>query len=71
MNAENMILCGVWLGPTKPIVDLLLKPVAKFFQQLSTLGIAVKRSAGIPTVRAKFVMGILDLPAKAAVLFAK
>ena len=71
MNAENMLLCGVWLGSTKPIVNLLLKPITKFLQRLSTLGVVIKTSKGIATVQAKLVMGIFDLPAKAAVLCAK
>ena len=71
MNAENVLLCGVWLGSTKPIVNLLLKPITKFLQRLSTLGVVIETSKGIATVRAKLVMGIFDLPAKAAVLCAK
>ena len=27
MNAENDILCGLWVGPTKPIMNLLLDPI--------------------------------------------
>ena len=29
MNAENVILCALWIGPNKPIMEILLSPVAK------------------------------------------
>ena len=71
MNSENVILCGLWLGPTKPIINLLLKPIASLLNMLSTLGMKVKTSLGYSTIRARLVMGVFDLPAMAAVLCAK
>ena len=71
MNSENVILCDLWLGPSKPFINLLLKPVAELLHKLSTLGMKVKTSLGHYTIRARLVMGIFDLPAKAAVLCAK
>ena len=64
MNSENVILCGLWLGPTKPIINLLLNPVAKLLNKRSTLGMRVKTSLANLTVRARLVMGVFDLPAK-------
>lgn len=61
MNAENVILCGVWVGPTKPLMKLL----CSYLQQLSTVGISIQTSFGDFTFRAKLVMGVFDLPAKA------
>ena len=29
MNAENVILCGLWVGPIKPIMNLLLNPISQ------------------------------------------
>ena len=71
MKAENIIICGVWVGPTKPIMNLLLEPITKCLRQLSTLGLTIKTSLGSLTIRAKLVMGIFDLPAKAPVLCMK
>lgn len=67
MNSQNIILCSVWVGPSKPIMNLLLDPVCEYLQQLSTLGIKLDDH----TYRAKLVMGVFDLPAKAPVLCAK
>lgn len=71
MNSENVVLCGLWVGPTKPLMNLLLDPVTKCLQQLSTLGLKIGTPSGDVTIRAKLVMGVFDLPAKAAVLCAK
>ncbi len=71
VRAENVILCGIWVGATKPLMNLLLNPIAKSLQQLSTLGLSIRTTFGSLTVRAKLVMGVFDLPAKAAVLCAK
>lgn len=70
-KAENNLLCGIWVGAGKPLMNLLLDPNAECLQQLSSLGMAIKTSAGQITVHAKLVMGVFDLPAKAAVLCAK
>lgn len=67
MRAQNIILCAVWVGPTKPIIKLLLDPICEYLKNLSTLG----AKFGNCTYRAKLVMGVFDLPAKAAVLCAK
>ena len=71
MNSKNVILCGIWVGPTKPAMDLLLNPVTKCLQKLSTIGLDIFTPAGTFTVRAKLVIAVFDLPAKAAVLCAK
>ena len=71
MNSENVILCSIWLGPGKPLFKLLLNPVSKCFQYLSTLGIKLVVGSTEVIVRAKLVNGIFDLPAKATVLCAK
>ena len=71
-NSENVILCGILVGPTKPVKKLLLDPVMQQIQQLSTFGLDIIMQSGeTTTVRAKLVVGVFDLPAKAAVLCAK
>ncbi len=71
MKAENMLLCGLWVGPGKPPISLLLAPIAKTIRSLGTLGLQVRTFGGLCTVHAKLVMGVFDLPAKAAVLCVK
>lgn len=71
MKAQNIILCGFWVGPTKPIMKLLLEPIASYLNLLSTLGTTIKVAKENVVIRAKLVMGIFDLPAKAAVLCCK
>ena len=71
MNSENIILCGLWVGPGKPSMDLLLRPVCSNLQHISSVGLTIQTPLGEEVYRAKLVMGIFDLPAKAAVLHAK
>ena len=71
VHASNIILCGVWVGPAKPVMSLLLSPVAEFLEKLSTAGMEINTSDGIVTICAKLVLGIFDLPAKALILCAK
>ena len=61
-NAENVILCALWVGPSKPPMSLLLTPVVESIQDLDVSGL---------TIKTKLVFAVFDLPAKAAVLCAK
>ena len=49
----------------------LLDPVLQALHQLADFGVQMKTPDGIHTVRAKVVMGVFDLPARAAVLCMK
>lgn len=71
MKSENVLLCGLWYGPTKPRMSDLLGPVLKNIRRLAFSGLSIMLPAGLRTIRAKIVVGIFDLPAKAAVLCAK
>lgn len=71
MNANNIILAGIWAGRSKPPMKLLLDPVLKVLRQLSTIGISISMPSGQQTIRAKLIMGVFDLPAKASVLCMK
>lgn len=71
VNAENVILCGLWVGPKKPSMSLLLDPVVESLQTLSTSGLTIETNSGKCTLRLKLVFTVLDLPAKAATLNAK
>lgn len=71
MNASNIMLAGLWVGPTKPLMKLLLDPILSSLKNLSTDGIMINTPNGMQRLKGKLVMGLFDLPAKAAVLCAK
>ena len=63
---ENIILAGLWYGPAKPPMKLLLEPLMNRLEPLTSSGMTVDTPEGFTTM-----MGIFDLPAKAAVLYSK
>jgi len=67
-KASNILLGGLWIGPGKPPFEHLLKPLIKELNDLSTVGITITLATGNVTIKAKLVLGIFDLPAKAAIL---
>ena len=71
MNAQNIVLAGLWYRSKKPPVHLLLKPIIEKLDRLHTLGVTIETPHGLITYRAKVELAIFDLPAKAAVLCAK
>lgn len=68
---ENIILCGLFIGSTKPDMKLLLEPIIEGLNKLSSVGASVSIPDGELIIRAKLVMGIFDLPAKESVLCSK
>ena len=70
-KAQNILLAGVWVGPCKPPMKLLINPVVNAIKQLNTTGFHVATATGIEIVHAKLVIGIFDLPAKAFALCIK
>jgi len=67
--AKNIITAGLWIGPTKPPVDHLF---TEMLDQLSTDGVTINLPNNHSIIiKAKLVLGIFDLPAKAAVLSMK
>ena len=65
MNAENVILAGIWQGSIKPPMNLILSPVLDKIQYIKSQGIPVHTPAGLKTVRACLLLAVFDLPAKA------
>ena len=41
-NNENTLLCGIWFGPKKPPIKLLIEPVVEMLQSLYTVGITMQ-----------------------------
>ena len=71
MNAENVVLAGLWFGSKKPPMHLLLKPISNELESLYTLGVQIETPDGCVTYHAKLELAVFDLPAKAVVLNAK
>ena len=68
MNVDNLLLGGVWLGPVKPDMTIVLEPVLK---QIDELDLEISVPGGIRHLKAKLLLGVFDLPAKAAALNVK
>lgn len=67
-----MMYCVVLVRFNKAFNEiLLLGSIARSIEKLSIVGILVKNAFGQFTIRAKIVMGVFDLPAKAAILCVK
>ena len=71
MNAENILLAGLWVGPQKPSMKLLLDPVIQDLNNLHTHGLTVTLPNGPVNFKVKLVLATFDLPAKASVLNCK
>ena len=65
MNADNIILAGIWQGPIKPPMELILSPVLDKINDIKTNGIPVSTLGGLRTVSACLLLALFDLPAKA------
>lgn len=68
MNVEYLLLGGVWLGPVKPQMSVVLTPILRRINNLLNLGIPLQTPLGPRTLRAKLLLGVFDLPAKALAL---
>ena len=65
------MLCGLWVGPSKPPMDKLLEPIMENLKQLSTEGLIVRHPNGMSHIKGKLVLSVFDLPAKASILAMK
>ena len=68
MNKDYILLAGVWFGPKKPPPTIILPPILEELHQLHILGIEVTTPEGKKQIRAKLLLAVCDLPAKAMVL---
>lgn len=66
MKKDFILLAGLWYGPTKPSMNVILEPVLEEINKLKMLGIDVQTSSGTKTVRAMLLLSVFDLPAKSA-----
>ena len=66
MNLDYLLLAGVYCGPNKPSMEIILPPVLAAIRRIESDGITVDTTEGRKVVRAKLLMGVFDLPAKAS-----
>ena len=67
-NKDYILFAGVWFRPVKPPPSITLRPVLDELQDLYTVGLDVSTSSGRKKVRAKLLLTVCDLPARAMVL---
>ena len=68
MRVDNLVVASLWFGPTKPDMTCMLQPILENVSSLEREGVTLQVDASHSEVviRAKLVMAIFDLPAKAA-----
>ena len=64
-KADNLIVASLWFGQTKPNMNCMLQPILSSIASLEK-GISLQQGSSEIIIRAKLIMGIFDLPAKAA-----
>jgi len=52
MRGENILLCGLYVGPAKPNMKLLLQPLTEWFEKLSGVGMLLNTPIGQLTFQA-------------------
>jgi len=60
---QNVIIAGLWFGPSEPVVNMFLKPLHQEMTSLASDGVAVKTSDDI-VVKAVTLYGTGDTPAR-------
>lgn len=68
MNRDNLITCALWVGHSKPPMEVFLPILVNQMEKLNSLGVNVNTRSGSKTVRMKPLFGVFDLIAKAPVL---
>lgn len=68
MNLKNLLLAGIWLGPVKPDMSIILKPILERIHGLYQEGITIQTPIGRKCLRAKLLCCVFDLPARAMAL---
>ncbi len=63
MDADYLLLGGIWLGPAKPDMKTILQPV---ISKIESLKVSLKTCQGEKQLRAKLLLSVFDLPARAA-----
>ena len=64
MRKDFILLAGIWFGPTKPKMSVILEPILAEIMELNILGTEVETTGGKKTIRTKLILSVFDLPAK-------
>lgn len=67
-DLRYLLLAGVWLGPVKPDMFVILQPILDKIHGLYEKGMAVSTPVGDKCLRAKLLCCVFDLPARAMAL---
>ena len=62
VKVDNLIVAGLWHGPTKPEIDSILEPILERISDLNINGILHSEII----IRPKLLMVVFDLPAKSS-----
>lgn len=62
MNVEYLLRGGVWLGPVKPDMKVILQPI---LDKINSLDAEIQTPQGTKYFKAKLLLAVFDLPAKA------
>ena len=68
MDLRNLLLAGIWLGPVKPDMSIILQPILDKIHVLHDKGMPILTPAGPKCLRAKLLCCVFDLPARAMAL---
>lgn len=68
MNSSNIILAGLWVGPTKPPVKLLLDPVISILEHIKNESFEILILGRNIALTGQLIIEIFYLPVKASVL---
>ena len=61
MRMKQVIVAALWHGPAKPVMDIILQPILDSIESIHHQGIPIDGKV----LRAKLLLAIFDLPAKA------
>ena len=68
MDLRYLLFAGVWLGPLKPEMSIILQPVLDKIHTMYEQGISLSTPVGPKCLRAKLLCCVFDLPARAMAL---
>jgi hypothetical protein len=63
-----LLLAGVWLGPVKPKMSIILQPILDKIHAIYEEGIPLSTPIGPKCLRTKLLACVFDLPARAMAL---
>lgn len=65
MDLRYLLLAGIWLGPVKPDMVVILQPILDRIHTLYKEGLPILTPVGHKLLRAKLLCVVFDLPARA------